>query len=160
MEEQIPQLTLTPNLDAEPQPEVQKEADLITKAQAAPEAGPDLSALSAAEQKAVLDFAKQIDLENAQQILEYGASAQKNIADFSETALAKVKTSDLGEIGTMLSGLLVELKSMDEPEKKGIAGLFRKAKVNAEEMKSRYAAAEVNVDRISGELEKHKLTLM
>ena len=160
MEEQIPQLTLTPNLDAEPQPEVQKEADLITKAQAAPEAGPDLSALSAAEQKAVLDFAKQIDLENAQQILEYGASAQKNIADFSETALAKVKTSDLGEIGTMLSGLLVELKTMDEPEKKGIAGLFRKAKVNAEEMKSRYAAAEVNVDRISGELEKHKLTLM
>ena len=160
MEEQIPQLTLTPNLDAEPQPVVQKEEDLITKAQAAPEAGPDLSALSAAEQKAVLDFAKQIDLENAQQILEYGASAQKNIADFSETALAKVKTSDLGEIGTMLSGLLVELKTMDEPEKKGIAGLFRKAKVNAEEMKSRYAAAEVNVDRISGELEKHKLTLM
>ena len=83
MEEQIPQLTLTPNLDAEPQPVVQKEEDLITKAQAAPEAGPDLSALSAAEQKAVLDFAKQIDLENAQQILEYGASAQKNIADFS-----------------------------------------------------------------------------
>ena len=160
MEEQIPQLTLTPNLDAEPQPVVQKEEDLITKAQAAPEAGPDLSALSAAEQKAVLDFAQQIDLENAQQILEYGASAQKNIADFSETALAKVKTSDLGEIGTMLSGLLVELKTMDEPEKKGIAGLFRKAKVNAEEMKSRYAAAEVNVDRISGELEKHKLTLM
>ena len=160
MEEQIPQLTLTPNLDAEPQPVVQKEEDLITKAQAAPEAGPDLSALSAAEQKAVLDFAKQIDLENAQQILEYGASAQKNIADFSETALAKVKTSDLGEIGTMLSGLLVELKTMDEPEKKGIAGLFRKAKVNAAEMKSRYAAAEVNVDRISGELEKHKVTLM
>ena len=160
MEEQIPQLTLTPNLDAEPQPVVQKVEDLITKAQAAPEAGPDLSALSAAEQKAVLDFAKQIDLENAQQILEYGASAQKNIADFSETALAKVKTSDLGEIGTMLSGLLVELKTMDEPEKKGIAGLFRKAKVNAEEMKSRYSAAEVNVDRISGELEKHKLTLM
>ena len=69
-------------------------------------------------------------------MLEYGASAQKNIADFSDTALAKVKTGDLGEIGTMLSGLLVELKTMDEPEKKGIAGLFRKAKINAEEMKS------------------------
>ena len=160
MEEQIPQLTLTPNLDAPVQPEVKKEEDLITKAQAAPEAGPDLSALSPAEQKAVLDFAKQIDLNNAGQILEYGASAQKNIADFSETALAKVKTSDLGEIGTMLSGLLVELKTMDEPEKKGLPGLFRKAKVNAEALKSRYAAAEVNVDRISGELEKHKLTLM
>lgn len=101
MDEYIPQLTLTPDLNAQPQPEVKKEEDLITKAQAAPEAGPDLSALSAQEQQAVLAFSKQIDLENAQQILEYGASAQKNIADFSDTALAKVKTGDLGEIGTM-----------------------------------------------------------
>ena len=103
MDEYIPQLTLTPDLSAQAQPEVKKEEDLITKAQAAPEAGPDLSALSPAEQQAVLSFAKQIDLENAQQVLEYGASAQKNIADFSDTALAKVKTGDLGEIGTMLS---------------------------------------------------------
>ena len=117
MDEYIPQLTLTPDLNAQPQPEVKQEADLITKAQAAPEAGPDLSALSEQEQQAVLAFSKQIDLENAQQILEYGASAQKNIADFSDTALAKVKTGDLGEIGDMLSGLLVELKTMDEPEK-------------------------------------------
>ena len=160
MDEYIPQLTLTPDLNAQPQPEVKQEADLIAKAQAAPEAGPDLSALSEQEQQAVLAFSKQIDLENAQQILEYGASAQKNIADFSDTALAKVKTGDLGEIGDMLSGLLVELKTMDEPEKKGIAGLFRKAKINAEEMKSRFATAEVNVDRISGELEKHKITLL
>ena len=160
MDEYIPQLTLTPDLNAQPQPEVKQEADLITKAQAAPETGPDLSTLSEQEQQAVLAFSKQIDLENAQQILEYGASAQKNIADFSDTALAKVKTGDLGEIGDMLSGLLVELKTMDEPEKKGIAGLFRKAKINAEEMKSRFATAEVNVDRISGELEKHKITLL
>ena len=115
MDEYIPQLTLTPDLSAQAQPEVKKEEDLITKAQAAPEAGPDLSALSPAEQQAVLSFAKQIDLENAQQVLEYGASAQKNIADFSDTALAKVKTGDLGEIGTMLSGLLVELKTLEEP---------------------------------------------
>ena len=45
MDEYIPQLTLTPDLNAQPQPEVKQEADLITKAQAAPEAGPDLSAL-------------------------------------------------------------------------------------------------------------------
>ena len=86
MDEYIPQLTLTPDLSAQAQPEVKKEEDLITKAQAAPETGPDLSALSPAEQQAVLSFAKQIDLENAQQVLEYGASAQKNIADFSDTA--------------------------------------------------------------------------
>ena len=143
MDEYIPQLTLTPDLSAQAQPEVKKEEDLITKAQAAPEAGPDLSALSPAEQQAVRSFAMQIDLENAQQVLEYGASAQKNIADFSDTALAKVKTGDLGEIGTMLSGLLVELKTLEEPEKKGIARLFRKAKINSEELKARgYAVCE------------------
>ena len=161
MEEQIPQLTLTPNLDAQAQPEVKKEEDLITRAQAAPEAGPDLSALSPAEQKAVLDFAKQIDLENAQQVLEYGASAQKNIADFSETALSRVKTKDMGELGDMVASLLVELKTCDEPEKKkGLAGLFQKAEISAETMRAKYAVAEVNVDRISGELEKHQVKLM
>ena len=56
MDEYIPQLTLTPDLNAQPQPEVKQEADLITKAQAAPEAGPDLSALSEQEQQAVLAF--------------------------------------------------------------------------------------------------------
>ena len=68
MDEYIPQLTLTPDLNAQPQPEVKKEEDLITKAQAAPVAGPDLSALSAQEQQAVLAFSKQVDLENAQQV--------------------------------------------------------------------------------------------
>ena len=160
MEEQIPQLTLTPNLTETVEPEIKYEGDLITQAQTRPEAGPDLSALSEAEQKAVLDFAKQIDLENAGQIMEYGASAQKNIADFSEAALTKVKSSDLGEIGEMVSGLVVQLKTIDEPEKKGIAGLFHKAKTNVEELKTRYASAEQNVDRISGQLEQHKLTLM
>ena len=154
MDEYIPQLTLTPDLNAQPQPEVKQEADLITKAQAAPEAGPDLSALSEQEQQAVLAFSKQIDLENAQQILEYGASAQKNIADFSDTALAKVKTGDLGEIGDISPACSSSSRRWTSRKKKGIAGLFRKAKINAEEMKSRFATAEVNVDRISGELEK------
>ena len=158
-EEKIPQLTLTPDLDEAPTLEV-KQPDMLQKAEASPEAGPDLSALSPAEQKAVLDFAKQIDLNDSNQVLQYGVAAQKNIADFSETALNKVKTKDMGEIGDMVSSLLVELKTFDEPEKKGIAGLFKKANTNVEVMKAKYGKAEENVDRIAGELEQHKLTLM
>lgn len=158
-EEKIPQLTLTPDLDEVPTLEV-KQPDMLQKAEASPEAGPDLSALSPAEQKAVLDFAKQIDLNDSNQVLQYGVAAQKNIADFSETALNKVKTKDMGEIGDMVSSLLVELKTFDEPEKKGIAGLFKKANTNVEVMKAKYGKAEENVDRIAGELEQHKLTLM
>ena len=158
-EEKIPQLTLTPDLDDTPTLEV-KQPDMLQKAEASPEAGPDLSVLSPAEQKAVLDFAKQIDLNDSNQVLQYGVAAQKNIADFSETALNKVKTKDMGEIGDMVSSLLVELKTFDEPEKKGFAGLFKKANTNVEIMKAKYGKAEENVDRIAGELEKHKLTLM
>ena len=158
MEEKIPQLTLTPDLGKEPVLEPVKEEDLIEKAEKAPEAGPDLSMLSAAEQQAVLAFSEQIDLTDSSQVLQYGAAAQKNIADFSQTALSKVQTRDLGEIGDMVTSLVVELKGMDEPEKKGIAGLFRKA--SAQEMKAKYGKAEANVDKIAAELDKHKLTLM
>ena len=158
-EEKIPQLTLTPDLDDVPTLEV-KQPDMLQKAETAPEAGPDLSVLSPAEQKAVLDFAKQIDLNDSSQVLQYGVAAQKNIADFSETALNKVKTKDMGEIGDMVSSLLVELKTFDEPEKKGFAGLFKKASTNIETMKAKYGKAEDNVDHIAAELDKHKLTLM
>ena len=158
-EEKIPQLTLTPDLDEVPTLEV-KQPDMLQKAEASPEAGPDLSVLSPAEQKAVLDFAKQIDLNDSNQVLQYGVAAQKNIADFSETALNKVKTKDMGEIGDMVSSLLVELKTFDEPEKKGFAGLFKKVNTNVEVMKAKYGKAEDNVDRIAAELEQHKLTLM
>ena len=150
MEEKIPQLTLTPNLEEAPVPEPVKQEDLIEKSEKAPEAGPDLSMLSEAEQQAVLAFSKQIDLTDTSQVLQYGAAAQKNIADFSETALSKVQTRDLGEIGDMVTSLVV----------KGIAGLFRKAQVSAQEMKTKYSKAEANVDKIAAELDQHKLTLM
>ncbi len=158
MEEKIPQLTLTPNLDDEIKPETKNDEALQKPA---PEAGPDMSMLSEAEQKAILSFAEQIDLTDANQVIQYGSAAQKNIADFSETALEKVKTKDLGELGDMISSLLVELKSCDETEKKkGLAGLFQKAESSAQAMRAKYSTAEANVDRISGELEKHQVRLM
>jgi len=159
-EEKIPELTLEPDLSTVPTAEVKQPEDLITKASAAPEAGPDMSMLSEGEQKAVLEFAKQINLNDPNQVLQYGSAAQKSIADFSETALAKVKTKDMGEIGDMVSNLLVELKTFDEPEKKGLAGLFRKAEISAETAKAKYGKAEENVDKISGELQRHQVTLM
>jgi len=159
-EEKIPELTLEPDLTETPTVEAKQADDLITKSEAKPEAGPDMSMLSAQEQKAVADFAKQINLNDPNQVMQYGTAAQKNIADFSESALEKVKTKDMGEIGDMVSNLLVELKTFEEPEKKGIAGLFRKAQINTEVMKAKYGKAEENVDKISGELQRHQLTLM
>ena len=126
-----------------------------------PEAGPDYSMLTEAEQKVVHDFAKKIDITNPNLSLEYGAGAQKNVADFSDAALASVRTKDLGEVGDMISSLVVELKGFNaEEEKKGFLGLFKKAGSGIETLKARYNKAEVNVNKISHELEEHQRTLM
>lgn len=157
MEEKIPQLTLTPDLE-EPKLEVKQETEI---AKTAPEAGPDMSMLTAEEQQAVKAFAQQIDISNSQQVLQYGAAAQKNIADFSESALESVRTKDMGEIGDMITSLVGELKSIEPPEqKKGLAALFQRASNSIETMKLQYSKAETNVDRIAEALEQHQLTLM
>ncbi len=161
MDEKIPQLTLTPDLNGTA-PAVPPETAVAPQKPAAPEAGPELAALSPAEQQAVHSFAQQIDLTNSTQILQYGVAAQKNITDFSESALDSVRTKDMGEVGDMISGLMVELKGFDaeEEEKKGFLGLFRKAGKRIEVLKTRYEKVEVNVDRIAEQLEKHQITLM
>ena len=95
--EPVPTLELSPK---EPEPP-------------APEAGPDYSMLTEAEQKIVHEFAQKIDITNPNLSLEYGAGAQKNVADFSDSALAAVRTKDLGEVGEMISSLVVELKGFN-----------------------------------------------
>lgn len=121
----------------------------------------DDSMLSEAEKKIVNEFAEKIDITDASQVMQYGTAAQKNIAAFSETALNQVRTKDLGDIGTTLSSLVVELKNYNpdgEPQKK--KGLFGRAKAKADEIKAQNAKAEANVDKICEILEKHKLNLM
>ena len=120
----------------------------------------DESQLTEAERKMVNDFAEKIDITDSNLVLQYGAAAQKNIASFSESALSSVRTKDLGEIGHALSGLVVELKGFNGPEKKGIAGFFQKKRNEIEEMKVAYSKAEVNVGKIVGILEGHQVTLM
>ena len=158
MDEKIPELTLTPDL-SEIKTETKPQTQLAQ--QPATEAGPELAALSPAEQKAVADFAEKIDITDSALVLQYGAAAQKNIADFSESTLESVKTSDMGEVGEMISSLVVELKGFDaEEERKGLAGLFRRAKNSLESMKAKYSKVETNVDNIAEQLERHQITLM
>ena len=118
--------------------------------------------LSPAEQKMVQDFAQQIDLKNSALILNYGAASQKKIADFSGAALESVRTKDLGEVGDMITGLVTELRGFDAAaeQPKGLRGLFKKAGNQLDEMKTKYAKAETNVERITGMLEGHQVTLL
>ena len=120
----------------------------------------DESMLTEAERKMVDEFSQKIDVTDSNLVLQYGAAAQKNIAAFSESALSKVKTKDLGEVGEALSSLVVELKTFGEPEKKGIAGFFQKRKNELEAMKASYSKAETNVNKIVKVLENHQVVLM
>ena len=118
--------------------------------------------LSPEERKMVADFAEKIDVTNSQQVMQYGSACQKKIGDFSETALSKVRTKDLGEVGGMLGDLVNELKHFDATEEKpkGLAGLFHKGTSSIEQLKTKYAKAETNVENIQSVLEQHQVTLM
>ena len=117
--------------------------------------------LTAEEKKMVEDFSQKIDLHNSQAILQYGAGTQKKMADFSENALKNVRTKDMGEVGDMLSGLVVELKSFEITEEdKGILGLFKKSANKVTGLKAKYDKTETNVNNVCQALEKHQVTLM
>ena len=158
MDNTIPILTLEPNaaaaVEEAPAPQAVKEDIPVEK--------PELSKLSPAEQAAVKEFAEKIDILNTEQVMNYGSAAQKNITEFSDAALNSVRTKDLGQVGDMLSDLVIELKGLNfEPEeKKGFLGLFKKASQNIASLKAQYDKAEVNVDKIVESLEKHEITLM
>ena len=164
---QIPQLTLDPSAAAAqevPSLTLEPAETPAAPEPAKPEVKPvelDDSMLSEAEKKAVEEFSKKIDVMDSDLILQYGAAAQKNVAGFSESALASVRTKDLGEIGKSLSELVVELKGFgEEEEKKGLFGKFKKAGNKLEVMKAQYSKVESNVDKIVRELEQHQVTLM
>ena len=156
----IPSLTLEPNAQAVAAAAV--EAKEEEKIEDIPVERLELSKLSPAEQAAVTEFSKKIDVLNTEQVLNYGSNAQKNISEFSDSALSAVRTKDLGEVGNMLSDLVVELKGLnfDPEQRKGLRGLFNKAKQDIASMKAQYDKAEVNVDKIVEQLERHEVTLL
>ena len=150
---EIPTLTLTPEAPATPAaPEVKKEVEPVVL---------DDSMLTEQERAAVNEFSKKIDVRDTNQVLQYGAAAQKSVASFSESALANVRNKDMGEIGEDLSRLVVELNGFGaQEEKKGLAGLFKKTGNRIETMKAQYSKVEANVDKIAQNLENHQITLL
>ncbi len=143
------------------------EAPAAQAAQAAPEAEASngniaLEAqLTAEELKQVDEFSKQIDISNTTGVMNYGVGTQKKLADFSEKAIENVRTKDMGEVGNMITNLVTELKGFEiEEDEKGLRALFKKSANKFEGMKAKYAKAEVNVQTIANELEKHQVTLL
>ena len=124
-------------------------------------ADPEESILTPEELRMVEEFSKKIDVTDSKAILTYGAGTQKKMADFSEKTLESVKTKDMGEVGDMITGLVSQLRSFDvDEEEKGIMGFFKKKGHQVQELRTKYASAEKNVEAIATELEKHQVTLL
>lgn len=151
-EMETPSLTLEPDLG-----EFEKKEEVLPKKQLQKE---EVPVLTPEEQKMVNDFAAKIDIENTNQILQYGAGTQKKMADFSDTALENVKTQDLGEIGELISNVVGELKDFDVQEEGKFFGFFRKQTSKIENLKNKYDKAQANVEKITDSLQQHQVRLM
>ena len=148
-----PSLTLDPEADAK----------VVEEAKKATPATVEDTPLSPEEQKMVDDFAEKIDITNSQMVLQYGAASQKKLSDFSDTALSRVRTKDMGETGKLITDLIGELQGFDateESSQKGIFGFFKKKANDLEELKVKYDKADVNVESIKAQLEDHQVVLM
>ena len=130
-EMETPSLTLEPDLG-----EFEKKEEVIPQKQLQKE---EVPVLTPEEQKMVNDFATKIDIENTNQILQYGAGTQKKMADFSDTALENVKTQDLGEIGELISNVVGELKDFEVQEEGNFFGLIRKQPSRIQKQNHKYA---------------------
>lgn len=119
----------------------------------------DESMLTDEEKAQVEQFAQSIDLTDTRQVMQYGAAAQRNIANFSTSQLKKVRNFDLGEVGDSLKELTVALNATTEPQRKGILGLFQKTKRTFGAIRANYTVAENNVKRIEKDLQSHQVTM-
>ena len=153
--EYVPSLTLAPDMGA-PTLEMQVIDDTPPN-----ETIDQLSQLTDAERAEVEALSKQIDITDSNLVLQYGAKAQKNIAEFSGNALGNIRNKDMGDVGNMLSGLVVELRGFGNgEEKRGLRGLIHRGRNRIATMKAQFDKAETNVNKIVAVLETHQVTLM
>ena len=121
--------------------------------------------LTKEEKKAVDDFNSKIDINDATQILQFGAAAQDKISKFSDSILEDVKTKNAGDVGDLLADLVSQIKSFDTDiagsKKKGFfAKLFSGAKKEIDYIIAKYSKIEKNIDTIEGKLEKDKILML
>lgn len=155
MSSEFDKLSTVPTLTLEP---FKEETTLVVEETPAEVLAEDV--LTEEEKQMVDAFAAQIDVTNSTAVLQFGAGTQKKMADFSEMALDKVRTKDLGEVGELLSDVVKEVKNFDEEEEKGFLGIFKKSTNKLQVLKAKYAKAETNINQICKALESHQVQLL
>jgi len=116
---------------------------------------PDLSP----EQQALVDQRAQAVTFDSAAIQTYGTAAQQRMSTFTESALGKVRGKDMGEVGSLITDLMVDLRGFNPNESKGVLGLFKKAGASIAKIQARYTAIESSVDKVVDKLKGHDMEL-
>ena len=119
--------------------------------------------LTAEEKKAIDEFVEKIDVFDSTQVLQFGASSQAKISEFSDSVLEDVKTKNTGAAGELLADLVSQIKSFDGSigqEPKGLEKLFSNTKKQFDKIVAKYSKIEKNIDTIEQGLEKDKILML
>lgn len=146
-------------------PKQQDEMQSMTEVHQAKTATQLLDKLPKERQEQALELARQIDVNDSQSVLEYGASAQAKLGEFSQIMLDKVQNQDVGPIGEALSDLMYRLEEADPDElqateKKGLKRIFSKVKKSVYEITAKYQQIGAQIDKIAVKLDREKEGLM
>lgn len=123
-----------------------------------------IETLTPSELAKVQSIKESIDLTDSSTSLSYGAPAQKEIAQFSDSILSKVRSKDAGEVGTLLTELVGKVKGFDVTKKKGsflsnlpiIGSIVNKAN----DVMQGYEKLSTQVEKIQAGLEAAKVKMM
>lgn len=157
------ELTVQPSIDTK-----ELETNLLTEKKVSEqevEKSLNYDLLTQPEKDAIEEFIQKVDISDTTQILQYGSGAQTKISKFSDSVLDNVKTKSTGEVGGLLTDLVVQIKDFDTDvpggaEPKGLYGIFFNAKKQLEKLVSKYSKVENNIGKIETQLENHKLQML
>ena len=124
-----------------------------------------LNQLSPEQQQQAQQLAEQLDVNDQQAVLNYGAQAQKKLGAFSQTMLNQVQSQETGEIGDALTSLMYRLNEANPDELRAedsnvFKRMFGKIKKSVYEVTAKYQKIGAQIDGIAIKLEKEKDGLM
>lgn len=110
-------------------------------------------------------LASQIDEKNMSAIISYGAAAQKQLGDFSNSMLDHVQNQDTGELGDSLNELMFKLNETSPSDLRAednniFRKMFGKVKQSVYEMTAKYQQIGAQIDKIALKLDREKNGLL
>lgn len=119
------------------------------------------------EEKAkISEIKNSIDFTNTQSTVQYGVGAQRRLTEFTDSILDNVRSKDGGQVGELLSDLVVEVNSLDPASLTNDSGFLSKlpgiknAVKGLKKLAERYNKAEVQIDKIEAALEKARMDML